>query len=171
LAYRQDPSSPAARFFIAHQKAVEGQYEEAKAVLAPLVGDGEPSVAKREMLAEIIGHLAAGQVMVGDFTAAELQWAEASKLAPWMPGHWIAQNTTALVANPGRAEDFEREVMPRLAQVGDRLVTSDVATVLGDAYFNTGDFAKARLMYDRSLDNFHLPKYANLRAQAGRLGM
>jgi hypothetical protein len=171
LAYRQDRDDPAAAIFTAHQRAVEGQYEEARAVLAPLVGNDDQSIAQREMLAEVLGHLAAAQVMVGDFTAAELYWAEASRLAPWMPGHWIAQNTTALVANPSRAGAFEREVLPRLAQVGDRLVTSDVATVLGDAYFNTGDFAKARLMYDRSLDNFHLPKYANLRAQAGRLGM
>lgn len=171
LAYRLHREDPAAAFFVAHQKAVEGNYEEARAVLMPLVGEQDRSVAKRELLAEIMGHLAAAQVEVGDFTAAELQWAEASRVAPWMPGHWIAENTTALVANPGRAEGFERDVLPRLAQVGDRLVTSDVATVLGDAYFKTGDFAKARVMYDRSLDNFHLPKYANLKAQSGRLGM
>lgn len=170
LAYRQNREDSEAAFFVAHQKAIEGNYEEARAVLAPLV-DQDGSVAKRELLAEIIGHLAASQVAVGDYTAGELQWAEASRVAPWMPGHWIAQNTTALVANPSRAEGFERDVLPRLAQVGDRLVTSDVATVLGDAYFKTGDFAKARVMYDRSLDNFHLPKYANLKAQSGRLGM
>ncbi|WP_442485360.1 hypothetical protein [Aeoliella sp. SH292] len=171
LAYRQDREDPAAAFFVAHQNAVEGNYEEARAVLLPLVAERDRSIAKRELLAEIMGHLAAAQVEVGDYTAAELQWAEASRVAPWMPGHWIAENTSALVANPGRAEGFERDVLPRLAQVGDRLVTSDVATVLGDAYFKTGDFAKARLMYDRSLDNFHLPKYANLKAQSGRLGM
>jgi tetratricopeptide (TPR) repeat protein len=171
LVYRQDRQNPDAAFFVAHQKAVEGNYEEARAVLSPLVAAQDPSVAKRELLAEIMGHLAAAQVEVGDYTAAELQWAEASRVAPWMPGHWIAENTTALVANPGRADGFERDILPRLAQVGDRLVTSDVATVLGDAYFKTGDFAKARLMYDRSLDNFHLPKYANLKAQSGRLGM
>lgn len=169
--YRQEHESEHATFFIAHQKAVDGSYEEARAVLTPLVAQERSSVAAREMMGEIMGHLAAAQLMIGDYTAAERLWAEASSIAPWMPGHWIAQHTTALVANPSRASDFERDVMPRLVEVGDRLVASDVATVLGDAYFNTGDFAKARVMYDQSIDNFHLPKNANLQAQAGRLGM
>jgi Flp pilus assembly protein TadD len=55
--------------------------------------------------------------------------------------------------------------------VGDCFVGSDFASALGDAYFETGDFDRARVMYTKAMDLFHLPKYVNLHAQEGRLGM
>lgn len=171
INYRQGLQDDYAAFFVAHQHAVEGDYAEARNVLAPTIGQGDNSLAARELLAEITGHIAAEQVAVGDFTAAEHLWGEATLLAPWMPGHWIAQSTTALAADPQRAAEFEQTLMPRLVKVGDRIVNSDIASVIGDAYFNTGDFEKARSMYDQSIATYHLPKNANLKAQEGRLGM
>ncbi|MCO6047521.1 hypothetical protein NG895_26760 [Aeoliella sp. ICT_H6.2] len=169
--YRQGIDDFYTAFFVAHQQALTGDYAEARNMLSPTINQDESSHASRELLAEILGHMAAEQVALGDFTAADHLWGEATLLAPWMPGHWIAQSTTALAANPLRAEELEQALMPRLVQVGDRIVNSDIASMIGDAYFNTGDFAKARSMYDRSIANFHLPKNANLKAQEGRLGM
>lgn len=171
LAYRQHKGDEYALFFVAHQHAMSGDFNEAKAVLLPTLGVMDQEIAPCELLAEANSYLAAEHIAAGDYTGAELLWAEAGNIAPWMPGHWIAQNTTALAANPSRADEMEQELLPRLKQVGDRMVNSDVASMIGDAYFNKGEFHKARAMYDRSIANFHLPKYANLHAQEGRLGM
>lgn len=170
LAYRQGVADEYATFFVAHQHAAAGELVEGRAVLLPTVDMSGELMTPRELLAEITGYLAAEHIAHGDYTGAELLWTEASQIAPWMPGHWIAQNTTALAANPARADEMEQQLLPRLVQVGDRMVNSDVASMIGDAYFNTGNFHKARAMYDRSIANFHLPKYANLHAQEGRLG-
>jgi tetratricopeptide (TPR) repeat protein len=55
--------------------------------------------------------------------------------------------------------------------VGDCFVSSDVASALGDAYFAIGEFDRARDMYSEAKRLFDLPKYVNLHAQEGRLGM
>jgi hypothetical protein len=62
-------------------------------------------------------------------------------------------------------------MLGQLCEVGDCFVGSDFASALGDAYFETGDFDRARVMYTKAMDLFHLPKYVNLHAQEGRLGM
>lgn len=171
VGYRQKHQDAYTSYYVAHQHAIDGRYSEAYAVLRPYAGDSDSSVVARELLAEVISRTAANHIVAGDYSAAEVEWTEAALIAPWMPGHWIAQYTTALAANPVRAEEIENELLPRLVTVGDRMVNSDVASVIGDAYFNVGDFVKAREMYDRSIANFHLPKYANLHAQEGRLGL
>lgn len=171
LAYRQGVRDERTAFFVAHQHAVVSDYAEARAILTPIISQDGDDTAAREMLAEVIGRMAAEHIVGGDYTSAELNWAEASRVAPWMQGHWLAQTTTSLAANPKLADQLQGELLAQLDQVGDRLMHSDVASVIGDAYFNVGDFAKARVMYDRSIENFHLPKYANLHAQQGRLGM
>lgn len=171
LAYRQGIRDERTAFFIGHQHAVVSDYAEARAILTPVISQQGDDTAARELLAEVIGRMAAEHIVEGDYTSAELTWAEASQVAPWMQGHWLAQTTTSLAANPKLADELQEELLAQLDQVGDRLMHSDVASVIGDAYFNLGDFSKARIMYDRSIDNFHLPKYANLHAQQGRLGM
>jgi hypothetical protein len=62
-------------------------------------------------------------------------------------------------------------LLGRLCDVGDCFIGSDMASALGDAYFETGDFQRARDMYAKAMDLFHLPKYVNIAAQEGRLGM
>jgi hypothetical protein len=59
----------------------------------------------------------------------------------------------------------------RGGDVGDCFVGADLATALGDAYFVTGEFDRARDMYSLAMNIFHLPKYVNVHAQEGKLGM
>ena len=51
------------------------------------------------------------------------------------------------------------------------MVASDYHTLVGDAHFVVGEFAKARERYNEAIDLFQMPKYINVQAQEGRLGM
>ena len=66
---------------------------------------------------------------------------------------------------------MQAKLVPRLAQVGDRMVNSDFSLLIADAYFVTGDMERAREFYSRAMDTFDLPKYVNLHAQKRHVGM
>ncbi|HEX6963825.1 MAG TPA: tetratricopeptide repeat protein [Lacipirellula sp.] len=170
LDYRQQRAGPYHAFFVAYQYLMIGDLDRARSELEPYVHiQGE--TAQRDMLAEIIGHIAASFAARGQDSAAEIAWREASNVAPWKPSYWVAEAVTELAATPARAEEIEQRVLDRLCNVGDCFVGSDVASALGDAYFEMGEFDKARDMYAKAMELFHLPKYVNLPAQEGRLGM
>jgi hypothetical protein len=170
LDYRQHEPGEYQAFFIAYQYLQIGDLERARAELEPYVHISG-STAQRDMLGEIVGHIAAGFASRGQNGAAEVAWREASNIAPWKPAYWVAEAVTVLGASPERAKEIEDRVFGRLCNVGDCFVGSDVASALGDAYFETGQFDAARDMYARAMQLFHLPKYVNLHAQEGRLGM
>jgi hypothetical protein len=170
LDYRQHKSGEYHAFFVAYQYLTVGDLDRARSELEPYVHiQGE--TVQRDMLAEIIGHIAAGFAARGQEGAAEIAWREASNVAPWKPAYWVAEAVTELAAQPERAAEIEQRVLDRLCNVGDCFVGSDVASAIGDAYFETGEFEKARDMYAKAMQLFHLPKYVNLHAQEGRLGM
>jgi hypothetical protein len=123
------------------------------------------------LLAETIGHSAAGYTAQGKRGAAELAWSEAASIAPWKPVYWVAQAVTILGSSPNRASEIEDRYLAELCEVGDCFVGSDFTSALGDAYFKIGEFERARELYSMAMDIFHLPKYVNLHAQEGRLGM
>jgi tetratricopeptide (TPR) repeat protein len=170
LDYRQYKPGEYHSFFIAYQYVQTGDFDRARAELEPYVHISG-STAQRDMLGEIVGQIAVGFALRGQDGAAEIAWREASNVAPWKPAYWVAEAVTILGAAPERAKEIEDRVFDRLCNVGDLSVGSDVATALGDAYFETGQFDAARDMYARAMQLFHLPKYVNLHAQEGRLGM
>jgi tetratricopeptide (TPR) repeat protein len=170
LDYRQHKSGEYYAFFIAYQYLTIGDLDRARAELEPYAHI-RGATAQRDLLAEIIGHIAAGFASQGKDGAAEVAWREASNIAPWKPAFWVAEAVTVLGGAPERAKEIEDRVLNRLCNVGDCFVGSDVASALGDAYFETGEFERAREMYGKAMQLFHLPKYVNLHAQEGRLGM
>ena len=85
--------------------------------------------------------------------------------------NWIGSAIAMTMATPAQAANAEQILVPRFDQIGDRLVRSDVSSMIGDAYFRDGNFEKAREMYEMSMSIFSLPKYVNLNAQEGMLGM
>jgi hypothetical protein len=76
-----------------------------------------------------------------------------------------------LASAPDRAQAIDQQLMPLLQHVGDRMVASDVHSLVGDAHFVAGNFVRARQMYDLAIDTFQTPKFINVPAQEGRLGM
>jgi tetratricopeptide (TPR) repeat protein len=170
LDFRQRRSGEYCAFFIAKQYLDIRDLDRARAELEPYAyAQGAP--AQRDLLAEIIGHIAANFAHNGRDGAAEVAWREAVSIAPWKPAYWVAEAVTILGSAPSRAREVEDRLLDKLCNVGDCFVGSDLASALGDAYFETGDFERARDMYGKAMDLFHLPKYVNLHAQEGRLGM
>jgi hypothetical protein len=170
IDFRRQLQTEYCAFFVALQYLESGDVERAQAELEPYV-DAESASAPRDLMAEIIGHAASGYSAHGKREAAEIAWRDAAAIAPWKPVYWVAHAVTVVGTTPSRAREIEDRYLPELCEVGDCFVGSDFATALGDAYFENGDFESARRMYSMAMDIFHLPKYVNLHAQEGRLGM
>jgi hypothetical protein len=170
LDYRQQKPGDYRDFFIASQYLANSDLSRARAELEPSV-HADSSAPQRDLLAEIIGHSAVLYSAQGKQGAAEIAWREAGDIASWKPTYWVAEAVTALGAAPERAPEIEQRMLNQLCEVGDCFVGCDFASALGDAYFETGDFERARVMYTKAMDLFNLPKYVNLHAQEGRLGM
>jgi tetratricopeptide (TPR) repeat protein len=172
LSYRQnEPGNEFQTFFVAHQAVLSGDLDRARALLEPDVGGGKGALPQRGLLAGIVGQRAAEYVSDAKYSAAEMSWTEAAAIAPWKTAYPIARGAARLAAAPQLASEAEQDLLPLLNVLGDRMVTSDLHSLVGDAYFVAGDFRRARMMYDRAMSLFHLPKYININAQEGRLGM
>jgi hypothetical protein len=143
----------------------------AKVEITPDVQRTGGTVPQRDLLAAAIGRLAVHHTYNNNPSGAATAWSEAAAIAPWAPAYLIAAATARLEAEPHRVTEVQTEMLPCLEQIGDRLVRSDFSSVLADAYFSTGDLKKARDMYNAAMKTFDLPKYVNLHAQKGLLGM
>ena len=168
---RQEPENAHQAFFTGHQAMLSGDLDRARALVERYVSATEGTTVERDLLAGIIARRAAEYVSTAKYSAAELSWSEAAAIAPWKSAYDIAHSAAELSAAPQFAGRAEQEVLPRLKVFGDLMVTSDFHSLLGDAYFVAGDFTRAREMYARAISLFHLPKYTNIPAQEGRLGM
>jgi hypothetical protein len=173
LAYRQGRIDDFSTFFIAHQNLLSGESPDARALLSGTLNASATTgeIVPRELLAEALGGLAVEGIERGDLAAAESAWRQAANLAPWMSAYWMGLAFAALETDPARAAEMEGSIEARLGQIGDRMVRSDMSSAIGDAYFNNGDFSKARAAYQRSLGDYNLPKNINVHAKQGRLGL
>ncbi len=160
-----------ASFYLSHQAILNGDLTRARALLEPFVWRKDAGTAQRDLFAGIIAQQAAEYVAEGKYSAAELCWAEAATTAPWKPAYQIAAAAALLASSPVRAVAINDQITPLLSHVGDRMVASDVQSLVGDAHFVSGDFVSARQMYDLAIITFQTPKYINIPAQLGRLGM
>jgi hypothetical protein len=160
-----------ASFYLAHQAMLSGDLTNAHAVLEPSIRRPDATVAQRDLLAGILAQRAAEYVSDAKYSAAELCWDEASAVAPWKGAYRIAHGAAQVAAAPHRAGEIDERLIPMLSHLGDRMVASDVYSLVGDAHFLSGEFVRARQMYDRSIGLFQTPKYVNVPAQEGRLGM
>ena len=187
LAYRQGHDDNYRRYFEARQRLAAGDGVGGRAMLRSLAVSMSGGAAVRgvafdpvenniaspvqDLLAESLGLAASSAAVRGDSSAAEAAWTEAAELAPWTPVYWVGAHVARLATDPTHAAQAERELLPRLVQVGDKMINTDCLSMIGDAYFKTGDLTRAREMYSLSIAQFNLPKYINLHAQRGKLGM
>jgi tetratricopeptide (TPR) repeat protein len=172
ISYRQHEAENAYQaFFLAHQSALGGDLDRARTLMERYVSSSNGSVAQRDLLARILARQAAEYASDAKHGGAELMWRQASVIAPWKTAYSLAHGAAQLIAAPHRAEELSEKMLPRLEAVGDRMVASDINSVVGDAYFEIGEYALARQQYKRAMALFSLPKYSNVYAQEGRLGM
>jgi tetratricopeptide (TPR) repeat protein len=170
LDYRLAQGGGYVAFFKAYQYLNVADLDNARATLEPFIAAGGSTI-QRDLMSEIVGHIAVGYNTRGQSSAAELAWGEAAAVAPWKPSYWVAQAVTVLSTSPHRAPEIDERLLAQLVEVGDCFVSCDFASALGDAYFEIGQFDRARELYALAMDLFHLPKYVNLHAQEGRLGL
>jgi hypothetical protein len=168
---QQKTNSKFASFYLSHQAVLSGDLTRARALLEPYVWRGRAGTAQRDLFAVIAGRRAAEYVGDAKYTAAEQSWDEAAAVAPWKPAYQIAAAAALLSSAPDRAATIGHTLDPLLQHVGDRMVASDVRSLLGDAHFVSGNFVTARQMYSLAMSTFQTPKYINIPAQQGRLGM
>jgi tetratricopeptide (TPR) repeat protein len=171
LAYRLQNSPRYETFFIAHQYLQNGDPLRAEAELAPFARLDTASTAERDLMSEILGNVAVGHIAQGQPAGSKLAWQRAVALAPWKPAYRVSLAAAELAESPAEAPLLHQRMFDQLVEVGDCFVGSDVASALGDAYFEIGEFDRARAMYSEAKRLFDLPKYVNLHAQEGRLGM
>jgi hypothetical protein len=150
---------------------IDGQLGRARAVLEPLRGEAGASIVERALLAEIIYAQGVEYFENGNDSAAESCFSDARSIDCWSLAYWIAHTAAKLNARPETVASVAAVGWTRIDEIGDRLVRSDLAALFGDAYFAAGEFVLARRMYDYSLAVMNLPRYVNVHAQAGKLGM
>ncbi len=160
-----------ATFYLAHQAVLDGDLTRARALAEPEIRAGHASAVQCDLFAAICGQTAAEYVSYAKYSAAESCWDEAMVVAPWKLAYPLAHAAAQAAAAPHRARSIAEEARPLLAHLGDRMVVSDFHSLMADAHFVAGDFDQARRMYDLAMKAFHLPKYINVPAQEGRLGM
>jgi tetratricopeptide (TPR) repeat protein len=160
-----------ATFYLAHQAVLSGDLTRARALAEPEIRSGHASTVQCDLFASICGQTAAEYVSYAKYSAAESCWDEAMAVAPWNLAYPLAHAAAQVAAAPHRARTVAEEARPLLTYVGDRMVVSDFHSLMADAHFVSGDFDEARRNYDLAMKVFHLPKYINVPAQEGRLGM
>jgi tetratricopeptide (TPR) repeat protein len=158
-------------FYLAHQALLSGDFTRARALLEPYVRGPSAAGVERDLFAGIEAQAAAIYVSDAKYSAAEICWSDAVDIAPWKVSYQLARGAARIAAAPQRTDAIDQEAMPLLKHVGDLMVASDYYALVGDAHFITGQFGKAREMYGHAMDLFEMPKYINVQAQEGRLGM
>jgi len=171
LAYRLDKSNSEVAYFRAHQLMLDKQLDDAVAILQPHANQADCPRSVRDLMADLISRKAWVAVRKGNPSAAEIQWRQAFTYAPWRHLEWAGVGIAMAMASPHQAERIEEWILPKMVQIGDRFVRADMASLVGDAYFLDGQFVKARQLYEQSRSIFSFPKYVNIHAQEGMLGM
>ena len=174
LAFRLGQQNDRELLFRAHQLLRSRNLDAAEGLMAPWLNNNlndDANFLVRDLMAEILGAQALSAISADRPSAAETKWRTAHELAPWRTVGWVGIGFAMTMVSPQQAAQAEEILMPRLEQIGDRLVRSDVTSMVGDAYFRDGDFSRARELYERSMKTFSLPKYANIHAQEGVLGL
>lgn len=102
-------------------------------------------------------------------TAAQTAWSAAAEQDPDRRDSAFFRGLVQSRMVPDNPKQLEALFAQAQGNLADRILLAEMLNVLGDSYFEAGDFSLARLCYARSFDVFCLPKVINIRAQE-RLG-
>jgi len=105
----------------------------------------------------------------GTLSAAQLGWQRAGAYDPQRRDSAYFLGLTQARLAAGQPETTAAPLAAAQHGLADHILGAEMLTVLGDAYFEAGEFELARQCYARSFDMFCLPKVINTRAQE-RLG-
>ncbi len=171
LAYRLQENNLQSTFFQAHQLMLDNHVDDAIGILQPPAEQRDCPLVVRDLMSELLGRQALRAIHDANPGTAETRWREAFAMAPWRQGNWLGIGVAMSMASPHQPARIEEWLLTRIEDVGDRLIRADAYAMVGDAYFSQGEFIKARDLYQQSRDTFSLPKYVNIHAQEGMLGL
>jgi hypothetical protein len=172
LDYRESKQSLELLYFNATQLAYQNNHVGAQAFLDQLLaagGDAYPAVRHLAGLVEV--DTARTYVAKGLIVPAADSFRRAIEFAPYRVDAVFGLSTTLSFTDRDHPEMVEAQLGPLVARVGDRALRADLLERIADAFFQAGNLEVARKYYQDSIDMFCQPKFVNLPAQAGMLGM
>lgn len=174
IDYRQKHDSTQELMFRAYQRIEHGDLPQALALAQEMVRDyriEELPLAVRNLCSRIYVEGAMQNLNAHILAGAVDKYETAILLAPHRIDCPIGLATVATHSDENHPERIRDLLEPLLLRVGDRLLRADLYERLGFAYFQAGDFDQSRHHYQAALDEFNLPKAANIPAQEGMLGL
>jgi hypothetical protein len=103
--------------------------------------------------------------------AAQDAWKRAATLEPAGRDNAFLLGMVGGRIDPTQPELADRAAGPMLDRIGDRFLKADVLSLLGDVYWESGQFNTARRRYAESSDAFSLPKNVNFLSLKGLGGL
>ncbi|NOY30680.1 MAG: hypothetical protein GXP28_11090 [Planctomycetes bacterium] len=175
IDYQRSQHSAARQYYLARQKARNGELDQALLEIAAIKENREWSLkASPSLMNRWKGDLSTAQAMEdfrkGRLEAADQRWDLAMTFDSsnvFRPLCLAALRSRWQGANPQEVVEL---VDPVLDQLADRSLKAALHAMIGDCFFAAGEFSTARERYQTSLRVFSLPKTINYRALRGLLG-
>jgi len=175
IDYQRNQLSAARQYYLACQKARNGEIAQALFEVAAIKENREWSIkASQSLVNRWMGDLLATQAMKdfqqGQFDTADQRWDLAMNFDSsivYRPLCLAVLRSRWQGSNP---EEVIKLVNPVLDRLADRALKAALYAMVGDCFFAAGEFSVAREYYQTSLDVYSLPKTINYRALRGLLG-
>ena len=174
LDFRQQRPTRYATFFRVGQLACHQDRTLAIGVLSELTGDREEITlepAVRNLAAQIFSDTARKYLADASIVSARDAFVRACRLAPYRMDCVFGYGVVLAQNERWNPELVETQFKSLIARVGDRSLKADLLERLGNAFFEAGRLVEARKYYQDSIDVFCQPKFVNIPAQEGMLGM
>ena len=177
LYHSGDREAPEARYYLAQYHRDRREFQEGERQLREAMKSLEAARREAELrafrrkLADLLVDEGAFLLHAGQPYAAEARWREARELWPSsleVPYYLARVHYQMDGPHQEAAIALNEELLQR---VRDRILRSDLYCNLGEAYARAGDFARAREMYEESLDVYNYVKDINFRAMRGMIGL
>jgi len=168
---RRGAVTPHARYFKIHQHYLNGEPEAARSMAALLLLDAPESRVVRDFAAQISTQLGKIAFFKESENTAQHLWTESTRIAPWHLDCQFGLATTFARLHRKEPDLVESSLAIISARLGDRMLLSDIDSMIGDAYFDAGRFEEAREHYAASMETYSLPRTVNPHALEGLLGM
>jgi tetratricopeptide (TPR) repeat protein len=171
IDYQRRQLTPASRYYLATQKALNGDTRRGVEELQGLALAQQPVPQSMRWLASAISEMAYELYEAGDVAAAESAWQRSLQISEGVPFDELCLAVLAARRERRDPEATATLLSPLLPRIGDRSVKAAMLSLLGDCYFQNSQMLAARQAYAESLAIYTLPKQINYRAIRGLLGM
>ena len=172
LNYRLGNETNSARVFRAAQLSRNGELERAIDEIEDLARNTKLLDITRRWLGNLSAQLGFSLFQEDHLDGALDAWRRAVELDPTQRYRQLLVETMRVHLQDATPADIAAHIDPLLPELrNDRTLRAAMLSLIGDAFFQAGQYAEARARYDESTEVYSLPKHINYRAQRGLLGM